>query len=228
MQNTTLTIARDNISDAVAVALRHMIVDARLPAGERINEVHLARQLGVSRTPLREALARLAQEGALRHVARIGYFVRPLTLEEFEQIYPIRRLLDPEALRLTGVPSAERMAQLEAINDQIRSAPDADTVIDRDNQWHLELLADCPNQVLIDLIQQFIQRTHRYELALMRERMNVWQTIEDHERILQALRQSDLEAACTELKQAMMSGVRPIVAWLTERERQRAPAKEAP
>src|SRR5256885_11811966 len=98
-------ILRDNISHTVAIELRNMIVDGRLPAGERINEVHLSKQLGVSRTPLREALARLNQEGALRHVPRIGYFVRPLTLEEFEQIYPIRQLLDPEALRLAGLPS---------------------------------------------------------------------------------------------------------------------------
>jgi len=66
-------ILRDNISDALVTAVRHMIVDGRLPAGTRINEVHLSRALGVSRTPLREALARLAQEGALINTPRIGY-----------------------------------------------------------------------------------------------------------------------------------------------------------
>src|SRR6478672_7878725 len=147
MQNATRLIARDNIGDAVALVLRNRIVDGRLPAGERINEVHLSRQLGVSRTPLREALARLAQEGALRHVARIGYFVRPLTLEEFEQIYAIRPLLDPEALRLAGLPSPDRLQRLRVINDQIRSERDADRVIDLDDEWHLELIADCPNKV---------------------------------------------------------------------------------
>ena len=61
MQTAALPL-RDNISDSVAAELRHRIVDGQLPAGERINEVHLARQLGVSRTPLREALSRLAAE----------------------------------------------------------------------------------------------------------------------------------------------------------------------
>src|SRR5436309_2715334 len=112
MQSTAIAIVRDNISDAVAIELRNMIVDGHLPAGERINEVHLSKQLGVSRTPLREALARLTQEGALRQVPRIGYFVRALTLEEFEQIYAIRPLLDPEALRLAGLPSSGRMERL--------------------------------------------------------------------------------------------------------------------
>mgnify|MGYP000868776508 CR=1 FL=1 len=88
---------RGNISEAAADAVRAMIVDGRLGPGDRINEVHLSRQLGVSRTPLREALSGLVAEGALIARPRLGYFVRPLTLEEFEQIYDIRPLLDPEA-----------------------------------------------------------------------------------------------------------------------------------
>jgi DNA-binding GntR family transcriptional regulator len=227
MQTQALANVRNNISDSVAVELRNMIVDGRLPAGERINEVHLSQQLGVSRTPLREALARLAQEGALRQVARIGYFVRPLTLKEFEQIYGIRPLLDPEALRLAGLPSPDRLDRLRVINDQIRSERDADRVIDLDDGWHLELIADCPNRVLIDLIQQFSHRTRRYELALKRERRNVDLSVEDHERILHALTNGDLEAACAELKQSMLTGRRPIVEWLTERERTRAQGKES-
>lgn len=112
MQYGAAAIAHDNISDSVAAEVRKMVVDGRLPEGERINEVHLSQQLGVSRTPLREALAGLTHEGALKNVPRIGYFVRALTLAEFEQIYAIRPLLDPEALRLAGIPSRERLTRL--------------------------------------------------------------------------------------------------------------------
>jgi DNA-binding GntR family transcriptional regulator len=228
MGSQALAIVRDNISDAVAIEVRNMIVDGRLPAGERINEVHLSRQLGVSRTPLREALARLAQEGALRHVARIGYFVRPLTLEEFEQIYAIRPLLDPEALRLAGLPSRDGMERLREINDRIERARDADTIIDLDDDWHLELVAGCPNRVLVDLIQQFIHRTRRYEIALMRERKNVLVAIADHEAIMAALRRGDLRAACAALRTNLQTGRTPIVEWLTEREQSRGRGKEKP
>jgi DNA-binding GntR family transcriptional regulator len=78
--SASIALVRDNLSDSVVLKLRNLIVDGQLAAGARINEVHLSRQLAISRTPLREALARLAQEGALRSVARIGYFVRPLTV----------------------------------------------------------------------------------------------------------------------------------------------------
>jgi DNA-binding GntR family transcriptional regulator len=226
MREERFAIIRDNISDAVVIELRNRIVDGRLPAGERINEVQLSQALGVSRTPLREALARLTQEGALRQVPRIGYFVRALTLEEFEQIYAIRPLLDPEALRLAGVPSRDRMARLHEINDRIWRERDTDAVIDLDNEWHLELVADCPNRVLVDLIQQFIQRTRRYELALKRERRQVEHSIADHERILSALHNGNLDAACAELKRSMRTGRRPIVEWLIQRERTRAQGKE--
>jgi DNA-binding GntR family transcriptional regulator len=74
-----------------------MIVDGVLGAGEHVNEVHLAARLGASRTPLREALNRLVAEGALDARPRLGYFVKRLTLDEFDQLYDIRPLLDPEA-----------------------------------------------------------------------------------------------------------------------------------
>ena len=213
-----LTLLRDNLSDSVAVELRNRIVDGRLPAGLRINEVRLARELGVSRTPLREALARLAQEGALRSVPRIGYFVRRLTLDEFEQIYPIRALLDPEALRQAGLPSRERLERLKRIDQDIARARNADSVINLDDDWHLELLAACPNKVLIDLIRQFMRRTRRYEIALMRERKNVEVARANHRAILAALQRRDLKAACWALRKNLDTGREPIVSWLKTRE----------
>jgi DNA-binding GntR family transcriptional regulator len=209
-------IERGNISEAAADAVRAMIVDGRLAGGDRINEVRLAQQLGVSRTPLREALSGLVAEGALIARPRLGYFVRPLTLEEFEQIYDIRPLLDPEALRLAGIPSAKRIGALEKLNKQLRAAKGV-RAIEIDDAWHAELLADCPNKVLLEFIQNIIIRTRRYELALMREQTNVAVATEDHERIIAALKAGDLNAACAALKRNMQSGREPIVAWLKQR-----------
>lgn len=218
MQNLAEAIDRPNISEALVAALREMIVDGRLPAGERLNEVHLAASIGVSRTPLREALGRLAAEDALTSSPRIGYFVRPLTIEEFQQIYPIRAILDPEALRLAGVPPPRRMARLEAQNRNILEAGDPEKVITLDDAWHLELLSDCPNRVLIGLIEQFMRRTRRYELALMRERRNVRGATDDHKKILAALRAGNLDRACEALRRNLQSGIEPVVAWLKTRE----------
>jgi DNA-binding GntR family transcriptional regulator len=212
------TLSRHNLSDTAADALRTMIVDGRLPAGERINEVHLSQKLGVSRTPLREALSRLATEGALNNIPRLGFFVRPLTLEEFEQIYDIRPILDPEALRLAGIPDTKRIDKLERLNRKLAAAPSAEAAIALDDEWHLALLAQCPNRVLVEFIENMIRRTRRYEIALMREAPNVRRASDDHAQILAALRRNDLPAACAALKHNMQSGRAPIVKWLKARE----------
>jgi DNA-binding GntR family transcriptional regulator len=211
-------IDRPNISDSVVIALREMIVDGRLKAGDRINEVHLSQRLGISRTPLREALIRLTAEGALASRPRSGFYVRPLSIEEFEQIYPIRAILDPEALRLAGSPPPERLLRLERSNRKLAETVDPEAILKLDDAWHLELLADCPNAVLLGLIKQFILRTRRYELALMRDRRNVEHTIRDHDDVLAALRKGDLEAACLALRRNMESGKAPIIAWLQQRQ----------
>jgi DNA-binding GntR family transcriptional regulator len=215
--SASIALVRDNLSDSVVLRLRHMIVDGQLPAGARINEVHLSRQLAISRTPLREALARLAQEGALRSVARIGYFVRPLTIEEFEQLYDIRPILDPEALRLAGLPSRERMEKLQGLNDAIGRARDSDAIINLDDEFHMELIAACPNQVLIELIRQIVQRTRRYEIGLMRESRNVAVATANHKEIMMALRKRDLRSACAALRNNLRTGREPILAWLRAR-----------
>ena len=212
-------LRRLNTSETVAAALRAMIVDGRLAPGERINEVRLSEALGVSRTPLREALNRLAAEGALSSAPAIGYSVRPLSVEEFEQVYDIRPLLDPEALRLAGLPTAARLAKLEVLNRRFASAGDAEDAISRDDEWHLELIAACPNRVLVELIENIMLRTRRYEAALLREQPNRLRASDDHDRILTALRAGDLEAACAALRTNMQSGREPIIAWLRSRAR---------
>jgi DNA-binding GntR family transcriptional regulator len=216
MQSKT-PLKRANISEAVAAAVRTMIVDGTLAEGDRINEVHLAERLGVSRTPLREALSRLAAEGALTSTPSRGFSVRPLTLEEFEQIYAIRPILDPEALRLAGIPPPGRIERLETLNRKLAAAREPEIAIALDDEWHRELLAGCTNRVLVELIDNMIVRTRRYELALMRETPQVMRAVEDHEHIQRVLRRGNLEAACKALKRNMQSGRAPIVAWLKTR-----------
>ncbi|MGD0189941.1 MAG: GntR family transcriptional regulator [Rhizomicrobium sp.] len=217
MQSDDLFVSRDNIADSLVTSLRQMIMDGRLQAGARINEVHLAQALGVSRTPLREALGRLAQEGALASTPRIGWSVRPLTLEEFEEVCAIRPLLDPEALKLAGLPTPQRLEDLRDLNAKIERARRAEAAIALDDAWHLRLIADCPNKLLIELIEQFIRRTRRYELALMSERGNVLNASFDHKAIMAALKRRDLPGACAALKHNLQSGREPITAWLRER-----------
>lgn len=214
------SIQQSNISQEVAERIRDMISNGTLPADSRINEVHLSQQLGVSRTPLREALAALVAEGALESRPRKGNFVRPLTREEFESIYAIRPILDIEALKLAGIPEPENLDRLVELNEKLREAKSTRVRIVRDDEWHSLLIQNCGNQVLLDLIRQFTFRTRRYEIAYLRDSNNASTAYDEHLAIISALRDGDLSGACAGLKQNLTSGVGPILDWLDALEEQ--------
>jgi len=89
----------------------------------------------------------------------------------------------------------------------------------------MALIAACPNRVLLDLIENLMLRTRRYEVALLREQPNRLRATGDHDRILAALRAGDLPAACAALKANMQSGREPIIAWLTSQAQPGAAAR---
>ena len=206
---------RNNISQQVATHLRELIVEGRLDAGQRINEVELASELEVSRTPVREALSRLASEGLVTSRPRRGFFVQDPDLEEVEQLYGIRAILDPAALKLGGLPARDQVARLRALNAELREATDdPDRAVDLDDRWHLELLDHCPNRILLDLIRQFMQRTRPLELAYMRSRETLEAVGDEHGEILDAVEAGDLDRAVGALRSNMESGLSPILRWL--------------
>lgn len=212
-----------NISEILVDQIRLMIINGQLAEGTRINEVHLADALGISRTPLREALTSLLAEGALESFPRRGFFVKSLSVEEFNDLYPIRAILDPEALKLSGLPTPEELDALEKQDTSIAAETDPLRVIELDDAWHLDLIKHCKNREMLNLIKQFMQRTRRYEYGLMKAEQNVKTATDIHADILDALRNKDLGAACEALKHNMQHGIQPIIDWLEGRSRSSEP-----
>lgn len=193
--------------------------------GERINEVHLAEELSISRSPLREALSALVSEGFLTNQPRRGFFVRDLADQEIEHIYAIRALLDPAALAAAGIPDQDRLGRLAALNQQIlATSGDPLRTIELDDDWHLELLAACTNDTLLDLIRQLMAQTRPYEYAYMREHANLDTVVREHQQIILALAAEDMSGACEALRQNMQSAVGPLLAWRARHQEQRADA----
>lgn len=208
-------IERDNLSQVIAREVRERILSGALAAGQRINEVHLARELAVSRTPLREALTRLAGEDFVEINPRQGFAVPPLTVREVEQLYPIRAVLDPWALRLAGVPGRDALRELDALNHALADkADDPPAVIELDDRFHMALLAGCPNQVLLGLIRQMMWRTRRYEHLYFTEPRHVAAAVRTHRAILARLRAGDLDGACARLAENMETASPELIATL--------------
>lgn len=206
---------RTNLADELALDLRRMIADGVLSPGERINEVRLARDLGVSRTPLREALTRLATDGFAEVRPRRGFFVQPLDVDSARELYQMRAILDPAALELSGLPAAVRLDRLRSINGSIEDAAgDVERVIDLDDAWHLELVGACGNAMLLTLIRVFMQRTRPLERAYVRRHGSIDRMVAEHDAIIRHLAAAELQHAVAELRQNMQSGLQPILAWL--------------
>ncbi|MCH8686578.1 GntR family transcriptional regulator [Pedomonas mirosovicensis] len=96
-----------NLSDQLVELVRDRILSGQVPADKAIRQDALAAELGVSKIPLREALARLEQEGLLRSQANRGFFVRPLSTAEAEEVYALRLKLEPDAVAQASVHASE-------------------------------------------------------------------------------------------------------------------------
>lgn len=219
MQSNTNISDRENLSTEIASILRKRIFLGDLEPGKRINELKLAKEFGLSRAPLREALNALRKEGGVFAIPRRGFFVVELTKAEVNDIYPIRAYLDPEALRLSGIPSTEQFRKLTELNNQLTKARNVEETIKLDDAWHYELWTNCPNRVLIELIEEFMWRTRRYELAAMSNAQNVKRTAGVRSKILSRLKKGDLEGACDQLRQNLLNGAKPVLEWLEKWEK---------
>jgi DNA-binding GntR family transcriptional regulator len=118
----------DSLSDGVVVpTLREAIVEGLLTPGSRLSEVHLARQLDVSRTPMREAFVQLEREGLVTVVARVGAFVRAVTSRDVDEIYTVRAALESLAVQLAAkhiTPLAR--AQLDDVTASMQNCVERD------------------------------------------------------------------------------------------------------
>lgn len=217
----TSLLHRANLSAEVARRIRDRVISGELRPGARLQEIPLSKDLGVSRTPVREALATLVAEGFLVAEARRGVSVADLLPDEVAELYPLRSLLDPVALQLSVPLPEARIEELRALNRQMealsRGSGDPAELVDLDDQWHRLLLEGCPNGILLGFIEQVIAKSRRYEFAYMSETGNVSIATDQHETILRALSAGDVGLACQTLAENMTSAREPLLAWLRSR-----------
>ena len=116
-----LPIARTTLHGEVTARLRDMIVEARLPAGERIQELEVARSLGVSRTPVREALKVLASEGLVELLPQRGAVVRAFTPKDAQDMLAMIALLEEYAGRAACAASDEEIAPIVELHRRMRT-----------------------------------------------------------------------------------------------------------
>ncbi len=194
---TAISALRRERGSEVLSRLREMAIACRLRPGERLSEVALAKELGVSRTPVREALTRLVTDGFLVPCPR-GYMRRPLDVQEMRDLYEARLALECACARLaveraTDADIDETLRFLAATRAVPEGTP-AERLVELDEAFHLRIAAMAGNAELRRLLANLNERI-RYLRWIDMESVGRDAAQREHLRIARALRRRDA-AAC--------------------------------
>lgn len=213
-------IDRKPLRSQIRSHLVEQLLDGTLEPGRELNEIGLSEELGVSRTPLREALLQLQFEGLLQFSPGKGFSVAPLELEEMEELFELGIELESMALRLAGTPTSEKIGELRAINNEreqvLHEEGDRDVLVKIDDRWHQLLVADCSNNQLLELLRLVRNRLYRYIYAFEGETGEVEKAIREHEEIITALEEHDLDGAVQTLREHWRKSERTLRELMTE------------
>ncbi len=176
--------------------LRDMAISYQLKPGERLSEIELASRLGVSRTPVREALNRLATDGFLVESAR-GFARRPLDIQEMQDLYEARLAVERECLRLATERATEAQIQeLQAYLEQSKTVPPATPVralVELDEAFHLRIADMAGNAELRRMLVSLNERI-RFIRWIDMEKVGRDSTQKEHQQIARALKARDWAA----------------------------------
>jgi DNA-binding GntR family transcriptional regulator len=180
-------------------ALKDRILGFALYPGTRVTETELAADFGVSRTPIREALQRLAAEGFVTIRPKQGCFVRELDIEEIDQLYQVRIALESLALELAQAhmprSALESLARDWDPGQSDKAPVSVDAMAQRDESFHITLAQGSGNRVLTGLLQDVNARIHIIRRLDFTDRERIAVTYAEHHRITALLLAGDLAAA---------------------------------
>ncbi|MEV0649137.1 GntR family transcriptional regulator [Phytomonospora sp. NPDC050363] len=190
-----------------------LVATGKLTPGQTITEAELSRSLGVSRTPVREALLRLEAEDVLDSTPARGFSLRPLSPAEAAELYPILAALERLAVS-TSPPGALDLAGLRALDAELLAADDPVERWRLDTAFHEAIVSACPNVSLRGMIHGLRVRVARYELTYMRDGDRETHSAPVHERILAALDAGDLAAAAGHIDRNWEGSRAMVLNWL--------------
>jgi DNA-binding GntR family transcriptional regulator len=227
-------LERSAAADAVYDALREAIVDKRLLAGDRLAEEQLARQFGVSRTPVREALLRLETERFAARVARRGLVVRPIPESEVLEVYAVRAALDGLSASLAAEHATPPdRAQLRWLHQQIADAAASSnfaTMANLNIQFHEAICAAAHNGMLMLFMQQihdWVRRFGEADTTFSRPGRASEATAE-HEELITAIETGDAARAGQLAREHMNRAREARIAMLRERSPTELDAADSP
>lgn len=187
------------LRDVVFENLRTAILEGNLKAGQRLMEVQLADQLGVSRTPIREAIRKLELEGLVVMLPRKGAYVANMSFKDLIDVLEIRSSLEGLAASLAAERRRdEDIAELERVAKEFETCvreTDVDGVLKKDVEFHEKIFLMANNKKLYQLITSLWEQVHRFRVTYVSNYEASLSLVEEHNRILEAIKAGDCELA---------------------------------
>jgi DNA-binding GntR family transcriptional regulator len=198
----TVTGKADSLAERAYVAIRRLIVRLDLEPGSVINERELVARLGIGRTPVREALRRLAQEGLVEVYPRRGMFVTDVDVRRLAQLSEVRAVLEPEAARL----AAERLAEAgrgeleELVRELDADELDEQALMALDERIHRAVYRWARNDLLEATLEQYYVLALRIWTIALDRRHELHDAVQEHRALLEAIGDGDGERAAATMR----------------------------
>ena len=197
--------SRRRLRDIAYERLKDAIRHADLQPGQPLTETYLSKILGISRTPVREAIQQLAQEGLLQVIPGRAVTVAAPSIQGVLNVIHIRSLLEPEVARL--VAESSPVGALETLRNALDKMKLAAEQSDRaawsraDTEWHEALCKACSNTLLGELTMQMRNRTHYLAVDTQTTQMRIVDCTEEHRRVVDAIAAGDSQTAEQAMRQ---------------------------
>ena len=187
------------LRDVVFNTLREAILRGELKPGERLMEIQLANKLGVSRTPIREAIRKLELEGLVLMIPRKGAEVAQITEKSLRDVLEVRRALENLAVQLACLRmSPQTLADLKAAAkafEEILGGEDVTAVAEADVAFHDVIYMATDNQRLISLLNNLREQMYRYRVEYLKKKECHKQLLWEHQEIIRAIEAGEIDVA---------------------------------
>lgn len=187
------------LRDVVFNTLRQSILKGTLKPGQRLMEIHLAKQLGVSRTPVREAIRKLELEGLVVTLPRKGAEVAQITEKDLKDVVEVRCALEELAVELAcqRITTAQIVQLKETVKEfeHTMKNKDVTALAEIDVKFHDIIFTATDNQRLMQMINNLREQMYRYRLEHLKDVKEHDLLIKEHELIISALQKKDIKKA---------------------------------
>lgn len=210
------------LREVVFYSLRDAILTGQLQPGERLMEIQLAEKLGVSRTPVREAIRKLELEGLAVMIPRKGAEVAKITRKQLKDVLEVRRALEELAVQLACKRiTPQEKGELEAVHEHVKlmvEQQNLSEIVSADVQFHETIYKAADNERLLQMLHNLRQQMYRYRMEYLKNRANHEVMIEEHSAILKAIQECQLSDATKAMRLHIDNQENGVIALIEERE----------